>query len=186
MNPHIVQRILQAPLSGSDVTGSGSGTFAQAKESDSAGTTTREAASRLASAATEMGDRTKTEARRVASDAKDTTADRIGGYSSAMHSTAQSMEREDPNIAWVTHQVADRIQGVADYLRNRELSEVRRDAENFARRHPVAFFGGLFLTGLVVGNLLKAKPEQSRTGQGNRMPMDAGDEPLAAVESAAL
>ncbi len=175
MSPHEVRRTLCVPVTGSDFGGGGSGAFAQAAAPESTGTPARETASRPKSAP--PTDRTKSSTGRFATEAKQTTADRISSYGSAMHNTAQSMEHEDPNIAWVTHQVADRVQGVADYLRTRDLSEVRSDAENFARRHPVAFFGGLFLAGLVAGSLLKAKPEQDqpRTGDRGGFGGNAGD-----------
>jgi hypothetical protein len=59
---------------------------------------------------------------------------------------------------------------VADYLRTRDLNALRRDAEDMARRHPALLFGGLFLTGLVLGNLVKAsrrkmdQPREDATG----------------------
>lgn len=134
---------------------SNGGTLAQAKSA--VASTARDAASRVKSAVGETAERAKSEAQRLAGEAKDDTARRLGGYSSAVHESAKSLEQEDPNIAWAVHQAADRIQGVADYVRNRDFAELRNDAENFARRHPVAFFGGLFLGGLVIGNLLKAR-----------------------------
>lgn len=100
--------------------------------------------------------RAKTETARIASDKKAAAADRIGGYSSVVHDTAKSLEEKDPNIAWFTHRAADRIEQVADYIRTRDLQDVRTDLEEVARRHPAAFFGGLFVAGLLVGNLVKA------------------------------
>ena len=74
-----------------------------------------------------------------------------------IHESARNLEPQDPNIAWATHRVADRVEGLAEYLRNSDLQDLRTDAEALALRHPVAFFGGLFIGGLVVGNLLKAR-----------------------------
>jgi hypothetical protein len=41
-------------------------------------------------------------------------------------------------------------------MRNRDFTALRYDAENMARRHPGTFFGGMFLAGLIIGNLVKA------------------------------
>jgi hypothetical protein len=116
----------------------------------------REAAAKVKTAAGTTAARAREEAGKLAAEQKETAANRIGRYSSAIHETAQSLEEKDPNIAWFAHQAADKVQNVADYLRNRDLSTLRHDAEDLARRHPSAFFCGMFLAGLVVGNFVKA------------------------------
>lgn len=116
----------------------------------------RETAAEIRQSASASFARAKEEAGRLAADKKTQTADRIGNYGSAIHDSAKSLEEKDPNIAWLTHRAADRLESVADYVRNRDFGALRADAENLARRHPVAFFGGLFVAGLVLGNILKA------------------------------
>lgn len=155
MNPIKLRQIVRAPAGENDAGGSdNTGSMAQAKEKVTS--TARDAAARIKAVASDTADRAKSQAQRIAAETKDETAERIGGYGSAMHESAKNFEQQDPNIAWATHRVADRIQSVADYVRNSDFDDLRADAENFARRHPVAFFGGLFLGGLVIGNLLKA------------------------------
>ncbi len=116
----------------------------------------RNTSQQIKTAAAETVSRAKETAERVATEKKEQTANRIGGYSSAIHESAKSLEEQDPNIAWFTHQAADRLQRVADYVRTQDFTALRRDGEDFARRHPGAFFGGMFAVGLVVGNLMKA------------------------------
>ncbi|MES2694960.1 MAG: hypothetical protein V4773_15925, partial [Verrucomicrobiota bacterium] len=123
---------------------------AQAKQS------ARDVAAKVKTAAADTVARAKTEAGRYAGEKKEAAAERLGGYSSSIHDTARGLEEKDPNIAWFTHQAADKVQGVADYLRDRDFDTLRADCESVARRHPVAFFGGLFVAGLVLGNMLKA------------------------------
>lgn len=131
-----------------------SGTLEETK--DKVAQTAREAVSKIKGAASNTTARAKEEAARFAAEKKEATASRIKGYSSAMHDTAQSLEDKDPNIAWFTHRAADKVQSIADYMRNRDFSQLRLDAEEMARRHPGAFFGGMFLAGLLVGNVVKA------------------------------
>ncbi|MEO5961042.1 MAG: hypothetical protein ABIR80_18195, partial [Opitutaceae bacterium] len=114
------------------------------------------AASKIKSATSDTVARVKEETTRVATEKKDTAAQRLGDYSSAIHESAQSLEEKDPNLAWLTHRAADKLQGVADYVRNRDFAKLRQDVEGVARRHPAAFFGGLFVVGLVLGNVVKA------------------------------
>jgi hypothetical protein len=136
--------------SASDTSGALSGTKNKISQ------TARETATKVKGAASTTALRAKEEAGRFVSEKKETTANRIGSYSSAIHDTARSLEEKDPNIAWFTHQAADRLQHVADYMRNRDFSALREDAEDLARRHPATFFGGMFLAGLIVGNIVKA------------------------------
>jgi hypothetical protein len=111
---------------------------------------------KVKSSVTDAAARAKEEAARMAAERKETAASRIGSYSEKIHQSARNFEQEDPNIAWFTHRAADRLQGVADYVRNRDLTGLRQDVEQMARRHPAAFFGGLFVAGIVLGNVVKA------------------------------
>lgn len=128
---------------------------------NSAAQTTRDAANKVKSAATTTVSRAKEEAERLAREKKEQAAAQIGNYSSAIHESARAFEEKDPNIAWFTHRAADRLQTVADYMRNRDFAALRRDAEGVARRHPAGFFGGMFVAGLVLGNLVKASQRRS-------------------------
>lgn len=170
-----LRQIVLAPAGESEAGGESdtTGTLTQAKEAIAS--TARETAARIKSATTDTASRVKNEAQRVATDTKDETANRIGGYGSALHESAKSFEEQDPNIAWATHQMADKIQGMADYVRTRDLAGLKTDVENFARRHPLAFFGGLFVGGLVIGNLLKAHQPSSFQDEGATGEFDAGN-----------
>jgi hypothetical protein len=141
--------------------------------------TARQTASKVRDAASSTALRAKEEAQRFAAEKKETTANRITSYSSAIHDTARSLEEQDPNIAWFTHRTADRLQGVADYVRNRDFATLRHDAEDMARRHPAMFFGGMFLAGLIVGNVVKA----SRRNLENQDYARGGDDETAWPES---
>jgi hypothetical protein len=157
-----------APAGDSNLGGSvtePSGTLSETKNKVTQ--TARDAATKVKSAAGSSVTRAKEQAERFAAEKKETTANRIRSYSSAIHDTARSLEEQDPNIAWFTHRAADRLQGVADYMRNRDFASLRYDAEDMARRHPGMFFGGMFLAGLVIGNIVKASRRNlDETGEG--------------------
>ena len=154
MNAH--NSILSAPA---DDTGPGGGTQSSGALADTKqkiAQTARNTASKVKSAASETVAKAKGEAERFATEKKETAANRIGGYSSAIHETARAIEEKDPNIAWFTHQAADKLQSVADYMRNSDFACLRGDCEGIARRHPAVFFGGMFFAGLLLGNMMKA------------------------------
>lgn len=162
MNPQIVSRTLRRHESEPGAGGSeglrGKASDLKRQASDALRTTTGQ----IKSTASEAAQEVKEQAAGMAEDQKERAAERVGGYSSAMHSAAERLEGEDPNIAWVTHNLADRVQRAADYLRHSDLSTLQRDVEDLARRNPLVFFGGLFVAGLVVGNLVKASGRSSR------------------------
>jgi hypothetical protein len=133
---------------------SGDGPLSEAKTAIAQ--TARTAATQVKSAASTAVTRVKDEAGRVASEKKETAATRIDDYGSAIHETASQLEEKDPNIAWFTHQAADKLEGIAEYVRGTDLDSFRSDCARIARRHPAAFFGGLFVAGLVLGNAVKA------------------------------
>ena len=134
----------------------------------------RRAKETVKTSVTETGARLKQQAGEAAEQKKREAADRLRGYSSAVHESAQSFEQEDPNIAHFTHQAADKLQGVADYVRDSDFTSLKTDAENLARRHPIVFFGGLFLGGLIIGNLLKASGDRSRSQPTDEFAFDEG------------
>ncbi|MEO7413766.1 MAG: hypothetical protein ABIZ81_10440 [Opitutaceae bacterium] len=140
------------PLGESEPGGSGGIAGAKQRIKDTA----RETVEQVKNATASTVSRAKEETGKIVADKRHVAAEKIGGYSSAVHESAKSLEDKDPNIAWFTHRAADRLQGVADYVRSRDLVDLRHDAEDIARRHPAVFFGGLFVAGLLLGNLLKA------------------------------
>jgi hypothetical protein len=156
MNP---SNVSQNPAStdaslGTSPTGESGGVLSDAKQKIK--NTARETAAQVKSAATETANRVREQAADMAGERKTEVADRIGAYGSAVHKSAEAMEGEDPNIAWLTHRAADRLNGIADYVRTRDFAQLKGDTEDLARRHPAAFFGGMFVAGLLLGNVLKA------------------------------
>lgn len=131
-------------------------TYGSSQGRSSVAQTARDAAAKVGSVATETASRVKQRAEDMISQGKDSAADRVGSYSSAIHDTARSLEQQDPNIAWLTHQAAERLERVATYMRSRDFQGLRSDAENLARRHPAAFFGGMCVAGLVLGSVIRA------------------------------
>jgi len=143
----------------SEPAGGGSSEGLRAKASElkrQAGDAVRATAGQIKSTASDATDEIKEQAAGMIDDRKEQAAGMVDDYGSAVHAAADSLERDDPNIAWLAHNAADRVQRVADYLRRSDFSTLRRDVEDLARRNPVVFFGGLFVAGLVLGNLVKA------------------------------
>jgi hypothetical protein len=146
-SPDPTTRPFGQPGARSEETSTTSSSVAQAARETAAKvkTATSDTISRVAGQAENLADRKKQEA-----------AEHVDTYGSAVHETAKALEDQDPNIAWLTHQAADRLQRVASYVRERDFRGLREDAASLARRHPAAFFGGMCVAGLVLGSVLKA------------------------------
>jgi hypothetical protein len=118
----------------------------------------------------------------AAGSGKEAAAGRIGGYSDRLRATAQAAEQEDPNIAHFANTAADRLQQAADYMRDADFSRIRQDAADIAHRHPALFMGGMFVAGLVLGNLAKASVQTLREDSHDRQ--DGADDRYSEDESA--
>src|SRR5690606_2555806 len=116
----------------------------------------REATARAKQRASDVAAQAKDTATDIMQDQKVNVADRIGGYGAALQETADSLQDEDPNIAWAARSASERLQRAADYFRTSNLRQMRDDAADLPRRHPIAFFGGMFVAGALVGAALKA------------------------------
>ena len=137
----------------------------------------------------QAGDKIKTKTREVATQAreqggkyfqlnKERAANRIGRVGQSLRETAdQFEEEEDPNIAHYTRLVAGKIESAAAYVRERDLDQLRRDAEELARRHPVLFYGGLFTLGLAAARFIKASSDRSDSNERS----DQSPEPVGAM-----
>lgn len=107
-------------------------------------------------------DQAREKAGRVARDQQQAAAGKIGGYSDRLREGARSLEEEDPNIAHFANRAADRLQEVADYVRDADFARLRADVTGIAQRHPLLFMGGMLAAGLVLGNLAKASVQGLR------------------------
>ncbi len=55
-----------------------------------------------------------------------------------------------------TNTLADKVGQVSDYVGNKDLGEMMKDAEDLAHRNPALFLGGAFALGVVAARFLKS------------------------------
>jgi hypothetical protein len=115
----------------------------------------------------------------MAEEQKQSAAAHIGRYGTALRDSARSVEDEDPNVAYFANRAAERIERIADYIRSTDLTGLRHDAEDLARRHPALFMGGMFIAGIVLGGLVKTSAKAIREGSASSVDTDEsyGDHP---------
>jgi hypothetical protein len=133
--------------------------------------TLSDAKQRLQQTAREAASTVKERASEVAHERKSGLADQLDDYRDAIDKRTGDLEQDDPNLAWLSHQVSNRLSRASDYLRSTDFDQMKADAEDIARRHPALFFGGLFLGGVILGNFLKATAENaSENTSGTSLP----------------
>ena len=66
-----------------------------------------------------------------------------------------------------TNTAAQKLEDVAGYFENRNVREMARDLEGFARRNPAVFLGAAFGLGFLAARFLKStNPKYDTTGAG--------------------
>ena len=93
----------------------------------------------------------------VLDDQKARAAAEIQNFGAAVRRAADKLH--DQNSEALAHYVdnaAESLQGVARYVEELDVTELAREAQEFARRRPAVVVGGMFLLGLGVARFIKA------------------------------
>jgi ElaB/YqjD/DUF883 family membrane-anchored ribosome-binding protein len=99
-------------------------------------------------------------------DSRQQAADKIGGIANAVRSTGQHLRSENQaGVANLTDSLADQVERLSSYLRDRDLRAVREDVEGFARRQPAVAVGVALALGILGARFLKSS---QRTGDSRR------------------
>lgn len=118
-------------------------------------TKVREAVEQVRSNAVERVESTRS----AAASAKEHAAERVRKLGGAVRKIGEHMRIEEQfYIADRANDASQRLESVADYISEAELSTLLHDAEEAARTRPALVFGGTFLLGLALGRLLKPEP----------------------------
>lgn len=102
-------------------------------------------------------DRTQERAREIFHDQKDRAAHRLGSVSQALHQTGDSLQqREDKWVAMYAHSIADRVNDLSRILHDRDLDEMGRDIQRYAKRRPEVFLLGALVGGFLLARFAKS------------------------------
>jgi ElaB/YqjD/DUF883 family membrane-anchored ribosome-binding protein len=90
-------------------------------------------------------------------DSRQQAAERISGLANAVRGTSERLRSEQQDkVADLADGLADQVERLGTYLRDRNFSDFRRDAESFARRQPVVAVGIALGLGLLGARFLKS------------------------------
>jgi hemerythrin superfamily protein len=122
----------------------------------------RQAGARVAHEAQRFADAAKERGRSILDDQQHFFASQIGGVAAALHRTAQQLGEEDQQgMAQYVNQAAAGLERFSHTLRDRNLSSLVGQVENFARQQPVAFIGSAALVGFLAARFLKSSAGRS-------------------------
>lgn len=90
----------------------------------------------------------------------DAAADGLDGIAGAVKDTGEQLRAHDPNnmgqVADVAASTAETVRNVSSKLRDATVDDIIRDTEQFARRQPGLFIGGVFVLGFMLARFLKS------------------------------
>jgi ElaB/YqjD/DUF883 family membrane-anchored ribosome-binding protein len=88
-------------------------------------------------------------------------ADNVGGVADAARNAAQQFDEQgNAMVADYIHRAADGLERFSDAVRNRDVSSLMGEAEDFARRQPAIFIGAGVAVGFLLARFLKSSSER--------------------------
>jgi exonuclease VII large subunit len=128
------------------------------------------------SAAAGLMDRMKDSATSQLGAQKDRATDGLGSVAQAVRqSTQQLRDQQHETIAQYVEQAADQIERFATRLKDRNVGDLAREAQDLARRRPVLFIGSAFALGLLGARFLKSSADNARRSSGTSAGAAYGD-----------
>ena len=96
---------------------------------------------------------------------KERATDGLGSLARAVRQSTQTLRdnRQDTAAQYI-ERAADRLEQFSDGLRNRDLGDLMRETERFARRQPAVFIGAAFMAGMLAARFLKSSSAEDDYG----------------------
>lgn len=87
---------------------------------------------------------------------KNRAADGLGGIADVFRTAGNELRMENETLASYVDAASDQMRRVADHIRERGVTDMMDDLNQFARRRPALFIGGAFLVGIGIARFLKS------------------------------
>jgi hypothetical protein len=109
-------------------------------------------------------DRVKESAASQLGTQKDRATDGLGSVAQAVRqSTQQLRDQHHETIAQYVEQAADQLERFATRLKERNIGDLAREAQDLARRRPGLFIGSAFALGLLGARFLKSSNDNGQS-----------------------
>jgi hypothetical protein len=98
---------------------------------------------------------------------KDRATDGIGTVAHAVRQTTQQLrDQQHETIAYYVEEAANQLEQFSNRLRDKDVAELMREAQQFAKRRPAVFIGSAFAVGLLGARFFKSSREREYRGYG--------------------
>ena len=95
-------------------------------------------------------------------------ADYVGNVASIIRRTAYEFDTDIPQAGHYIRKAAAQLENVSEAMRNRNMSEIVGNVQQFARKQPTAFFGAAVLIGFAAVRFLKSgSPDSTGSSSGH-------------------
>ena len=115
------------------------------------------------------------EAGRLFDEQKGKAASKVARYGKVIHQSAHALRAvKADGFADYVDAAAEKVEGINDYLEERNLAQVIEDVGEVARSHPGVMLGGMFVAGFALARFLKASGEGAGEDSGGES--ESGEE----------
>jgi gas vesicle protein len=126
----------------------------------------------------EVADEARTRVNRMAEERKSQAADTLERVSHALRSASDSLREEEADgLGRYGERAAGQVERFSSYIRENDLDSMISSAEDFARRRPEIFYGGMLLGGVIAGRFLRSSsssPGRSRESRARSRTLATG------------
>lgn len=109
-----------------------------------------------------LAGRVKDEGKAALSQQKEGAAEQVTGVADALRTTADELNRRNPQMGRFVSFAAERLEGFGTQLRNRDLDSLIDDATRWGRESPTALFAGSMALGFLLSRFLKSSASSPR------------------------
>lgn len=97
------------------------------------------------------------EAKHIANSRKSQASDSLEGLAKALRNIEQQFHQENkPGLAHYTEKAAGKVEYLSQYLRNADVEDVLRSAEDLAKRRPAMVIAGSFIVGILLARMTRS------------------------------
>ena len=123
---------------------------------DSAMDAVKSQAANLTESAKDMAADAGEKLRGTLQDQKTAGADYVGNVADMIRRAASEFDSDLPQAGQYIRKAATQLDNVSEAMRNRDMSEIVGNVQQFARKQPTAFFGAAVLLGFAAVRFLKS------------------------------
>ena len=131
-------------------------------------------ASNLTGQAKEVASDAGEKLRATVTEQKAAGADYVGNVANIIRRTAYEFDSDIPQAGHYIRKAAAQLENVSDAMRNRDMSEIVGNVQDFARKQPTAFFGAAVLLGFAAVRFLKSGSSGVSIPATNTAPTNVG------------